>query len=84
MKQVHLDRFGREVTCIYRGETYHVRDNGAVFRRRRDRACLRPLDEKWTFGMHLAAYSGLRSLPPAGDAGRWVVSRVSGNADSIW
>ena len=50
MKQVHLDRFGREVTCTYRGETYRVRDNGAVFRRRRDRARLRPLDEKWTFG----------------------------------
>jgi hypothetical protein len=50
MKRVHLDRFGREVTCTYRGETYRVRDNGAVLRRRRDRARLRPLDEKWTFG----------------------------------
>jgi hypothetical protein len=50
MKQVHLDRFGREVTCTYRGETYRVRDNGAILRRRRDRARLRPLDEKWTFG----------------------------------
>ena len=50
MKQVLLDRFDREVTCPYRGETYHVRDNGAVLRRRRDHARLRPLDEKWTFG----------------------------------
>ncbi len=24
MKRVHLDRFGREVTCTYRGETYHI------------------------------------------------------------
>ena len=50
MKRVHLDRFGREVTCTYRGETYRVRDNGAVLRRRIYRARLRPLDEKWTFG----------------------------------
>ena len=50
MKQVHLDCFDREVTCTYRGETYRVRDNGAVFRRRREGARLRPLDEKWTFG----------------------------------
>jgi len=50
MKLVDLNIFDREVTCTYRGETYRVRDNGAVFRRRRDRARLRPLDEKWTFG----------------------------------
>jgi hypothetical protein len=50
MKCVHLDRFDREVTCTYRGETYRVRDNGAVLRRLRDRARRRPLDEKWTFG----------------------------------
>ena len=24
MKQVHLDRFDREVTFTYRGETYHI------------------------------------------------------------
>jgi len=50
MKLVHLYRFDCEVTCTYRGETYRVRDNGAVLRRRRVRARLRPLDEKWTFG----------------------------------
>jgi hypothetical protein len=78
MKQVHLDRFGREVTCTYRGETYRVRYDGAVFRRRRDRARLRPLDEKWTYGMHLAGHSGLHSLPPTGDAGRWAVVCLEG------
>ena len=78
MKQVHLELFGREGTCTYRGETYHVRDNGAVFRRRRDRACLRPLDEQWTFGMHLAGYSGLRSLPPSGNSKRWAVGCLKG------
>ena len=45
-----IDRFDREVTCTYRGETYRVRDNGAVFRLRGDRARPRKLDEKWTFG----------------------------------
>jgi len=50
MKLVHLNLFSREVTCTYRGETYLVRDNGAVLTRRRDHARLRPLDEKWTFG----------------------------------
>jgi len=50
MKLVRLYFFDREVTCTYRGETYRVRDNGAVLRRRRDHARLRPLDEKWTFG----------------------------------
>ena len=65
MKQVHLDRFDREVTCTYRDETYRVRDNGAVFRRRRDHARLRPLDEKWTFGRvnKKRGYTHVASIP---------------------
>jgi hypothetical protein len=50
MKREHLYCFDREVTCTYRGETYHVRDNGAVFRLRGGRARPRQLDEDWTFG----------------------------------
>jgi len=50
MKLVDLNIFDREVPCTYRGETYRVCDNGAVLRRRRGHARLRPLDEKWTFG----------------------------------
>jgi len=50
MKIVDLNIFDHEITCTYRGETYIVRDNGAVLRRRREHARLRPLDEKWTFG----------------------------------
>ena len=46
MKQVDLDFFDREVTCTYRDETYRVRDNGKVFRCRRNGSRLRPLDEK--------------------------------------
>ncbi len=36
--------------CEYRGETYHVRDNGAVFRCGKASKRKRPLDEAWTFG----------------------------------
>ena len=42
--------FDQEVTCTFNGETYRVRDNGTVFRCRKDDGRLRPLDEKWTFG----------------------------------
>ena len=50
MEIVDLNIFDREITCTYRGETYIVRDNGAILRCRRDHARLRPLDEQWTFG----------------------------------
>lgn len=39
-----------EKTCRYREETYHVRDNGSVFRCKRPNKRKRPLDEEWTFG----------------------------------
>ena len=65
MKQVHLDLFDREVTCTYRGETYRVRDNGAVFRHSRKDKRKRPLDEKWTLGRanEKRAYMYLSSTP---------------------
>lgn len=50
MTSIDLEAFGRETQCIYRGEEYLVRDNGAVLRRRRARKRRRPLDDKWTFG----------------------------------
>lgn len=50
MKQIDIDHFEKEVTCTFKEETYSVRDNGAVFRHRREGARKRPLDEKWTFG----------------------------------
>ncbi len=50
MEQIHHDSFDHEITCTYRDETYIVRDNGTVFRHRRNGARIRPLDEKWTFG----------------------------------
>lgn len=39
-----------EKTCKYRGETYHVRDNGSILRNQTPNKRKRPLDEKWTFG----------------------------------
>ena len=45
-----LEIFESEKTCEYRGEIYQVRDNGAIYRLRRENKRKRPLDEKWTFG----------------------------------
>jgi hypothetical protein len=45
-----LDQFASELAATYRGETYRVRDNGAVYRLRRTHLRMRPLDEIWTFG----------------------------------
>ena len=46
-----LSIYELEKTCEYRGETYHVRDNGSIFRCRKLNKRKRPLDEKWTFGV---------------------------------
>lgn len=45
-----LNQFTEFKTCEYNGRKYIVRDNGAVYRIRRDDGRLSPLDEKWTFG----------------------------------
>ncbi|MBC3846970.1 HNH endonuclease [Winogradskyella echinorum] len=45
-----LNIYESERTCEYRGETYHVRDNGSIFRLQKPNKRKRPLDEKWTFG----------------------------------
>ena len=36
--------------CVYKGETYYVRDNGAVMRVPKDENKARPYDNVWTFG----------------------------------
>ncbi|WP_052184239.1 HNH endonuclease signature motif containing protein [Psychroserpens sp. Hel_I_66] len=44
-----LDIFDEEKkTCEYRGEIYHVKDNGSIYRCRKPGKRKRPLDEKWT------------------------------------
>lgn len=50
MLRVNINNFEKEVTCTFKGETYSVRDNGAVLRHKRENGRLRELDEKWTFG----------------------------------
>lgn len=45
-----IDDYILERTCNYKGETYRVRDNGAVYRQPRLEGKLRKDDGKWTFG----------------------------------
>ncbi|MCI9607152.1 MAG: HNH endonuclease [Muribaculaceae bacterium] len=46
-----LDNYTQVKKCIYKKETYSVRDNGAVLRHKPEgKSKPRPLDEKWTFG----------------------------------
>lgn len=47
---VNINDFMQEKTCMYKGEIYSVRDNGAIMRHRRDGMRMRKLDEMWTFG----------------------------------
>ena len=44
------DFFEQEKECVYKDETYSVRDNGAVMRHAREGKIKRKLDEVWTFG----------------------------------
>jgi len=47
---VDINDFKQEVECIYKGEKYSVRDNGAVFRHSREGKRPRKYDDFWTFG----------------------------------
>ncbi|GAA0878991.1 hypothetical protein GCM10009119_19590 [Algoriphagus jejuensis] len=47
---VDVNDFERQMDCIYQGERYSVRDNGAVYRHTRENRLLRRLDNEWTFG----------------------------------
>ena len=46
----YLDDFTRVIECVYKGEQYSVRDNGAVLRHARNGKRLRKYDNQWTFG----------------------------------
>lgn len=50
MTLIDLNNFIIETECIYEGERYSVRDNGAVFRHPRIGKRIRPNDNQWTFG----------------------------------
>ena len=45
-----INNFKVEVSCEYKGETYSVRDNGAIMRHPKKDCRIRPMDNKWTFG----------------------------------
>lgn len=46
-----IDTFNEQTDCLYKGELYSVRDNGAVLRHKPESLIkARPLDNKWTFG----------------------------------
>ena len=47
---VDINDYREEKSCIYKGEEYLVRDNGAVLRKSRPNQKTRKLDDKWTFG----------------------------------
>ncbi|MDE6535360.1 MAG: HNH endonuclease [Muribaculaceae bacterium] len=46
-----LEDYHEQKECLYKGERYSVRDNGAVYRHKpQDKKKPRQLDEEWTFG----------------------------------
>lgn len=45
-----VDSFFKEIECLYKGEKYSVRDNGAVMRHSREGKRIRKDDNIWSFG----------------------------------
>lgn len=45
-----INIYEKELQCVYKNETYTVRDNGAVFRHPKTKSRVRSYDNKWTFG----------------------------------
>ena len=45
-----INEFKEERQCVYKDETYSVRDNGAVLRHAKNESRSRKLDNVWTFG----------------------------------
>lgn len=50
MAIIDVNDFTQETECIYDGERYSVRDNGAVLRHHRIEKRVRRSDNQWTFG----------------------------------
>ena len=47
---IEISDYKKESECCYKGETYKVRDNGAVMRMSKGGVRPRPLNDVWTFG----------------------------------
>lgn len=50
MTKQDINNYTQEKICVYKNETYSVRDNGAVMRHSRENARKRRNDNEWTFG----------------------------------
>ncbi len=50
MSDLFINTFSETRTCTYKDDTYDVRDNGAILRRRRPNGRHRKLDGFWTYG----------------------------------
>lgn len=50
MSAVDIEHYQQEKVCVYEGERYSVRDNGAVLRHPKPAGRVRAADNKWTFG----------------------------------
>lgn len=50
MTAVDIEHYLEERECVYKGERYSVRDNGAILRHPREGGRARAADNKWTFG----------------------------------
>lgn len=46
----NIEKFEKQIECVYKGERYSVRDNGAALRHSNNDKRTRPSDNKWTFG----------------------------------
>jgi hypothetical protein len=64
MTNISVTDFEQEMTCLYCGAEYLVRDNGAILRKKQSGRRKRPLDEKWTFG-NPCRHSGYMKLSTA-------------------
>ncbi|WP_372922523.1 HNH endonuclease signature motif containing protein [Roseovarius sp.] len=50
MSDLFINTYSETRTCTYKSDTYDVRDNGAILRRRRPSGRHRQLDDFWTYG----------------------------------
>ena len=48
---IDISDYREEKSCVYKGEEYLVRDNGAVLRKSRPNKKARKHDDRWTFGI---------------------------------
>jgi len=58
-----IDSYREERECVFRGERYSVRDNGAVMRHANPAKRPRPMDGVWTFGWRDGECLAKNSVP---------------------